>query len=237
MPNYVANVLKIKNIKSIPELIDDNGDVVMNFDKIIPMPKSLDPKLVPEDSEKDSAIIYYLTDRCTIPIHMLSDDKQLLIANHVTNMFSRNWSKTVFSRAYETAIRNNHTHRPMQNDKMYELGKRYVDNLNEYGVSTWYDWCIENWGTKWNAGESRQINQDSLYFETAWSAPEPAICALSVLHPDVEIKITWADEDAGNDTGYAIYSNGICIRYINYDSQSKDAIEMYKNCWNCKEES
>lgn len=31
-----------------------------------------------------------------------------------------------------------------------ELGKQYVENIKKYGYPQWYDWCVENWGTKWN---------------------------------------------------------------------------------------
>ena len=36
----------------------------------------------------------------------------------------------------------------------------------------WYNWCIEKWGTKWNAYDT-YINEEKLYvkFDTAWTAP------------------------------------------------------------------
>ncbi|MEG0425780.1 MAG: hypothetical protein RR556_08610, partial [Cetobacterium sp.] len=32
----------------------------------------------------------------------------------------------------------------------------------------WYDWCVDNWGTKWNSLFS-SINKDELIFSTAWN--------------------------------------------------------------------
>lgn len=29
--------------------------------------------------------------------------------------------------------------------------KAYISNFEKYGFGTWYDWSLENWGTKWNA--------------------------------------------------------------------------------------
>jgi hypothetical protein len=41
----------------------------------------------------------------------------------------------------------------------------------------WYDWCVQNWGTKWDAvrcqplGDCDPDNTLHLLFETAWSPP------------------------------------------------------------------
>ena len=51
----------------------------------------------------------------------------------------------------------------------------------EHGTLGSYDWCCENWGTKWNSVHHVEIDlddyEDELYvwfgFETAWSAPTP----------------------------------------------------------------
>ncbi|WP_272668696.1 hypothetical protein [Providencia sp. PROV145] len=29
--------------------------------------------------------------------------------------------------------------------------KAYISNFEKYGFGTWYEWSLENWGTKWNA--------------------------------------------------------------------------------------
>ena len=42
---------------------------------------------------------------------------------------------------------------------------------NDFG----YDWCIENWGTKWNACEQVNVlgeEEIDLDFQTAWSPPQ-----------------------------------------------------------------
>ena len=48
--------------------------------------------------------------------------------------------------------------------------------LSEYGATNWYDWCIDHWGTKWNAKQTilSQYNNHIMFeFDTAWSPPEP----------------------------------------------------------------
>ena len=48
------------------------------------------------------------------------------------------------------------------------------------GKENWYDWCIKNWGTKWNAFRGT-VDPDchALYFETAWDYPYPVINKLA----------------------------------------------------------
>ena len=50
-------------------------------------------------------------------------------------------------------------------------------NLDLYGYKNWYDFCVAEWGTKWDArtedDNSFEIdgNQVTIYFDTAWSPP------------------------------------------------------------------
>jgi len=53
-------------------------------------------------------------------------------------------------------------------------------NLEVYGYGNWYDYCVNEWGTKWDCGEqgSSDIRPDGLmlhtYFDTAWAPPVAA---------------------------------------------------------------
>ena len=49
-------------------------------------------------------------------------------------------------------------------------------NLEAHGYSTWYDYCVNEWGTKWDVGqEGAQTRDDAnrltATFESAWSPP------------------------------------------------------------------
>lgn len=58
----------------------------------------------------------------------------------------------------------------------------------------WYNWRVENWGTKWDLTDnekeefSRRLDQDGaslcIAFDTAWSPPTQAIVALSNMFPN-----------------------------------------------------
>ena len=70
----------------------------------------------------------------------------------------------------------------------------------------WYDWHIENWGTKWNACHC-EVCYDCVHFETAWSYPEPIIKALSEKYPDREIDVSY-DYEGYNETYNETWLNG-----------------------------
>lgn len=44
----------------------------------------------------------------------------------------------------------------------------------------WYDWCIQNWGTKWSGYDGRFNDEQTAFsFDTAWSPPLPIIKKLA----------------------------------------------------------
>jgi hypothetical protein len=73
----------------------------------------------------------------------------------------------------------------------------------------WYNWNIENWGTKWSGYSYKREALNIFTFETAWSSVPLIIDALSKANPKVTIKYSWADEDTGYNCGRAIYHNGL----------------------------
>jgi hypothetical protein len=40
--------------------------------------------------------------------------------------------------------------------------------IKKYGQDNWYDWALENWGTKWGAYDN-EMDGDTYRFTTAWS--------------------------------------------------------------------
>ena len=60
--------------------------------------------------------------------------------------------------------------------KLEEDTKR---NLEVHGYANWYDYCVNEWGTKWDVGDG-QASQDSptdlqLNFDSAWAPPIAAM--------------------------------------------------------------
>ena len=72
--------------------------------------------------------------------------------------------------------------------------RRFTDGKQDM---RWYDWCVENWGTKWEAGEisiTREGQDLFLTFETAWAPPSDAwIEALGAAMPNAGIRLTFSE--------------------------------------------
>ena len=64
---------------------------------------------------------------------------------------------------------------PIGEDFMDRSKKREQENLEKFGYADWYNWNIENWGTKWDTNElTLNVNWTdtlSISFDTAWGPP------------------------------------------------------------------
>ena len=63
--------------------------------------------------------------------------------------------------------------------KQIELQKQTMNNLSVYGYATWYDFCVNEWGTKWDVDAYDKVEYDdqhdkngiTLGFDSAWAPP------------------------------------------------------------------
>lgn len=72
-------------------------------------------------------------------------------------------------------------------DEQRELERKTAENVAKYGYGNWYDYCVGEWGTKWDVGgqgqsdihpEGRMLHT---YFDSAWSPPVQAYTKLEQL--------------------------------------------------------
>ena len=78
-----------------------------------------------------------------------------------------------------------------------------------YGFDNWYDWCNENWDTKWNACEVDMEDEGdrvTYYFMTAWCPPSgiyAKLCQLFKIDEDEDIHCSWFYREEGMEfAGY-----------------------------------
>ena len=68
--------------------------------------------------------------------------------------------------------------------KQRALEQQEADNLAKYGYKNWYDFCTNEWGTKWDVQfDSCEVSDDGLEltgsFESAWAPPVGVYDALT----------------------------------------------------------
>ena len=64
--------------------------------------------------------------------------------------------------------------------KQIELEAQEKANLEKHGYSTWYDFCVNEWGTKWDVGGGDMLTEDGpnalrMNFDSAWAPPIAAM--------------------------------------------------------------
>ena len=80
------------------------------------------------------------------------------------------------------------------------MTREYSDYLiKTYGANNWYDWCNEEWGTKWDVddvGFEPNIAWGELRydFDTAWGPPEGIHAFLTDRFPTLHISWFWREE-------------------------------------------
>ncbi len=219
MPNYVKNQIefmgKTEDVRNMLIAIQDDklGLGTIDFNKLIPMPESLN---IEAGSRTDKGLKAY---RDFISVYTLENGITGLDLLHIPKQ-----SEDAFLRI-RTDIKSDE----------WELGRQAFQNQLQYGAPTWYEWCIRNWGTKWNAcgyddGTDYGTNCKALCFKTAWNAPIPVIEELARRFPEVDFTHRWADEDIGQNCGMHEYAAGERTEeFIPYGQ--KDQIDFALDVW------
>lgn len=155
--------------------------------------------------------------------------------NHVKNIVTFNGDKDLAVKIIESIRQDDEPIGSIDFNKIIPMpdniykGDLSFNDLEKYGKDNWYDWSIENWGTKWNAYEAeRALEFDNfIVFYTAWAAPHPVIEKLSDMYPEIQITHCWADEDIGYNCGKVDYKGGEVID--EYYPEGDEAVEFACN--------
>ncbi len=219
MPNHVENLILIggdpEEIRKMLEEIksDEYGLGTIDFNKVIPMPESLNITCGSTTNQGIKMVEDYLS--------KVSPHKKLELSTGDSSL--------------EELLRKQTESVPEESRENWDLGVQAVLNIQKYGCPTWYEWSINNWGTKWNAygyyeGSDYSYRTDSLSFETAWSAPTPIVIALSERYPNLGFRHKWADEDIGYNIGDKSYIRGNCVADLTPSSE-KESLEFACEMW------
>lgn len=201
MPNWTTNTVILHGTKNrldeIKELLRSEENV-FDFDKIIPMPASLNIEsggimgmaMALAEPEKNPAAYQSAKEKLK--------NMHLPYTMHEIPKGCKNVLET--------------------EEDIAAIGRIYLKNQEKYGAPTWYDWRCEHWGTKWNSCQAELTSEDDtelVYcFDTAWTAPDPVMKALTEKYPDLTATLQSVYED---DLPYNIhvtdFQNGEAVSY------------------------
>jgi hypothetical protein len=115
------------------------------------------------------------------------------------------------------------------NAEQIKLEEDTARNIATHGYANWYDYCVNEWGTKWDVGgEGDQASQDSptdirMNFDSAWAPP---IAAMEKF------------QDLGFKVKLIYWESGMCFcgiydengdDYFDYTDMSADEVEANIN--------
>lgn len=217
MANIVENRLTIKGERDqVRKLMDfvRSEERDFDFNKIIPMPPSLD---IEASTETDKGAYLYLVgaDPATPPMEGVEKVSPQQMAQMEAKL-----GKQDYDACRVEAMLSRYT--PQQRQDLLELGKTAVENRMAYDAATWYDWCVEHWGVKWNAAESYAYG-NHISFQTPWGTPEPVLHKLSELFPDVTIDGIFDIEGWG--VYHTVYQAGEILLEEEVDPESAEEEE------------
>lgn len=225
MPNHISNrlVVTANSNEEITLFLDaieseemeHDKCLVIDFNKIIPMPEEL--RNTSASSDTDNGIYYYL-----VQSNQRDMLKHLL---YCPEFYSMDRFKTYSQNKL---------------NELYAIGEKYVALYRKYGSKDWYDWSLANWGSKWNAYETYLEYIDEctviIYFQTAWSGVPAIVEELTALYPALTFEYVYADEDMGYNCGKGWGEDGdFSFRLL--DGGSDEAMETYILCWNEDEDN
>lgn len=152
MPNYCFNRIRLnvtqEELERIKEKVmskDEFEDEYFDFNKVIERPKNMLLRAFKSNTLESFSKYYYE-----------NPDK---LEQNILDEIIRN--KILKVRIDGKLVNIDH----------YVDEKYSSEELKDYNgemLILWYDWCVDNWGTKWNSLFS-SINKDELIFSTAWN--------------------------------------------------------------------
>ena len=115
---------------------------------------------------------------------------------------------------------------------------QYAENKAKFGVTNWYDWCIDNWGTKWSPRiEEWEIIEHFdggagiyAYYETAWSPADGLIREVSRQFPTLLFTVS-SDEEGRSFSCVMAFSNGEIVAEAGCELDANKVPEEFREAY------
>ena len=86
-------------------------------------------------------------------------------------------------------------------DGKLEFEKQVEELKQKYGHTDWYNWRVENWGTKWDCADSHVDEMDGeglcVYYNTAWGPNTQFIKFAASVYPSLQFKLSFEEPGMG----------------------------------------
>lgn len=106
----------------------------------------------------------------------------------------------------------------------YNYGKKMLTDKLMYDETNWYDWSNNNWGTKWNINRTHW-EEESLWFQTAWSPALPIYIAISE-KLQINIFAEWSEEQFTEWAGVMQIEKGEVTLFKEFEPGSRELFEV-----------
>ena len=239
MPNWAYNKITAKTDEDFNALckkfLDKNEN--LDFNTIVPMPDTIKNTTGISKTEHMGMIAYILThnpDGSVIALNTKNDVISAIDAhNQGDGQLAEDMTDDDFCAIIESSKRQDDLEwNKQQWDRLpdFNEGRSYFTeaenvlyNMLHYGVTNWYDWSINNWGSKWNAS-STDVNklERSIYWETAWSPTVEIAQNMSKVCAD-PVYYQYAEEQFTEYVGEFIFHKGDVIK----QSENPGGLEQY----------
>jgi hypothetical protein len=111
-----------------------------------------------------------------------------------------------------------------------ESGRKALEALEQTGCYDWYDWSVENWGSKWNSYRFEIKYEDndqlSFHFDTAWSFPTPIFEKLAGMFPTLRFDCACFDE-MWNFAGEGVFNGDPPFEFV------EPTVELHEKVYGC----
>jgi hypothetical protein len=111
-------------------------------------------------------------------------------------------------------------------------GEKSIAAHRATGFYNWYEWSVDNWGTKWNSYSFR-IEEDrgdralSFSFDTAWNFPTPIFEKLGTMFPKLRFGCTCFDE-GWFFAGRGAFNGQPAFQFVEPTDELHEAVYGYK---------
>lgn len=248
MPNWVYNQIELQNKEDTEKVAKyiRSEDQDFDFNNVIKMPEILTK--TSSDSMTIPAMAYCVMgdreienlDKWRQQLDLFLDENVPNVAIQFLDIEKQNITSASLINKIEPIITTgdikeliaNHKKLMEMRDDIYR-SLSFLNNADEYktqgitawkaalttGFRDWYDWSVNNWGTKWNAVDPEiDIDGCNITWRTAWAPSEAVIKQLAKDVP-VNMYYTWFEEPMCSTwAGTALFHNGECIARTDTES-------------------